>query len=37
MAMGAALTRMASSARKFDLDSVRPGELALVASLSGSE
>ncbi len=37
MAVGAALTRMASLARKFDLDSVRPGELALVASLSGGE
>lgn len=35
MAMGAALTRMASSARKFDTGSVREQDLALVAALSG--
>ncbi|MEE8581338.1 MAG: ParB/RepB/Spo0J family partition protein [Myxococcota bacterium] len=34
MAIGAALTRMASAARKFDLDSVRSGDLALVAAMS---
>jgi ParB family chromosome partitioning protein len=32
MAMGAALTRMAASARRFDLASVRTSELALVAA-----
>jgi len=36
MAMGAALTRMATSAKKFDLASVKPGELALVAAASSS-
>lgn len=34
MTITAALTRMASSARKFNLDSVKPGDLALVAALS---
>lgn len=34
MAMGAALTRMTASAKKFDLSSVKPGELALVAAAS---
>jgi ParB family chromosome partitioning protein len=35
MALGAALTRMASSAKKFDLGSVKPGELAIAAAMSG--
>jgi ParB family chromosome partitioning protein len=35
MPMGAALTRMAASARKFDVDKVREGEVALVAAASG--
>jgi hypothetical protein len=35
MALGAALTRMAASAKKFDTTSVRSGELALVAAVSG--
>ncbi len=35
MTLGAALTRMASSARKFDTSSVRAGDLALVAAVSG--
>ena len=34
MSIGAALTRMAASARKFDVATVREQELALVASLS---
>ncbi len=34
MAVGAALTRMAASARKFDIGTVREQELALVASVS---
>ena len=34
MTIKAALTRMASSAKKFNLDSVKPGDLALVAALS---
>ena len=34
MELSAALTRMMASARKFDLASVRPGDLALVAALS---
>ena len=34
MALGAALTRMAASARKFDVSTVRQQELTLVASLS---
>jgi ParB family chromosome partitioning protein len=34
MQMAAALTRMAASAKKFDLDSVRPGDLALVAAVA---
>ena len=34
MAIGAALTRMAASARKFDTSTVRQQELALVASLA---
>ena len=37
MAMKAALTRMAAAARQFDVGSVRPGELALVAALSSGE
>ena len=36
MTLRAALTRMAAAARKFDLASVKPGELALVAAVSGS-
>jgi ParB family chromosome partitioning protein len=35
MAMGAALTRMAAAARRFDLASVRGSELALVAAVAG--
>lgn len=37
MAMGAALTRMAASARKFDVDSVREQDLALVGAVVGSD
>jgi ParB family chromosome partitioning protein len=35
MAMGPALTRMAASARKFDVDSVRQQDLALVGAVAG--
>jgi ParB family chromosome partitioning protein len=35
MAMGAALTRMAASARKFDVAAVREQDLALAAAMSG--
>jgi ParB family transcriptional regulator, chromosome partitioning protein len=35
MALAAGLTRMAAAAKKFDMDSVRPGDLALVAALGG--
>lgn len=34
MTMAAALTRMATAAKKFDMDSVKPGDLAIVAALS---
>ena len=37
MAIGAALTRMASSARKFDLGSVKSGDLALVAAVGAGD
>ncbi len=37
MELGAALTRMAAAARKFDLDSVRAGDLALVAAVASDE
>lgn len=37
MAMSAALTRMAAAAKKFDPESVKAGELALVAAMSGGE
>ncbi len=37
MKLPAALTRMAAAARKFDLGSVRSGELALVAAISGND
>jgi ParB family chromosome partitioning protein len=37
MELGAALTRMAASAKKFDLGSVRPGDLALVAAVASGE
>jgi len=37
MPMGAALTRMAASARKFDTGSVRESDLALVAAVSGGD
>lgn len=37
MPIGEALTRMAAAAKKFDLDSVRGSELALVAAMSGGE
>ncbi|MEJ2566229.1 MAG: ParB/RepB/Spo0J family partition protein [Gammaproteobacteria bacterium] len=36
MTLAAGLTRMAAAARKFDLASVRPGDLALVAALAGN-
>ncbi|MCP9438276.1 MAG: ParB/RepB/Spo0J family partition protein [Nitrospira sp.] len=35
MPIGAALTRMAAAAKRFDLGSVRAGDLALVAAVSG--
>jgi ParB family chromosome partitioning protein len=37
MALGAALTRMATSARKFDTESVRHSDLALVAAIAPDE
>jgi len=37
MALGAALTRMLASAKKFDVASVRSGDLALVAAVSAGE
>ncbi|MEZ4647383.1 MAG: ParB/RepB/Spo0J family partition protein [Candidatus Eisenbacteria bacterium] len=37
MALGAALTRMVASAKKFDLGSVRPGDLALVAAVASDD
>jgi ParB family chromosome partitioning protein len=37
MAIGAALTRMAASARKFDVDSVRERDLALVAAVASDD
>ena len=37
MAIGAALTRMAASAKKFDLGKVRESDLALVAAVSSDE
>jgi len=37
MAMGEALTRMAAAAKKFNLDSVKSGDLALVAAVSSGE
>lgn len=37
MPIGEALTRMAAAARKFDLDSVRTADLALVAAVAGGE
>ena len=37
MAVGAALTRMAASAKKFDTSSVRQGDLALVAAVASDE
>jgi ParB family chromosome partitioning protein len=37
MAISAALTRMATSAKKFDVTSVRPGDLALVAAVASDE
>lgn len=36
MPLGAALTRMAAAAKKFDLDSVRRSDLALVAAMAAS-
>ena len=36
MSMAEALTRMAANVRKFDPKSVKPGDLALVAAMSGS-
>jgi ParB family chromosome partitioning protein len=35
MAIGAALTRMAASAKRFDLATVKASELALVAAVAG--
>jgi ParB family chromosome partitioning protein len=37
MAIGAALTRMAASTKRFDVDSVKSSDLALVAAVSGGE
>jgi ParB family chromosome partitioning protein len=37
MPIGAALTRMNASARRFEVGSVKPGDLALVAALSTGE
>ncbi len=37
MPIGEALTRMAAAAKKFDLDSVRSADLALVAAVSSTE
>jgi len=37
MALAAGLTRMVANARSFDLGSVRPGDLALVAALGGGD
>ena len=37
MSMAAALTRMAAAAKKFDINSVKFGELALVAAVAGGE
>lgn len=37
MPMAAALTRMLASAKTFNIDSVRPGDLALVAALSNDD
>jgi len=37
MPIGAALTRMNASARRFDVGTVKPGDLALVAALSTDE
>ena len=37
MALGAALTRMASAAKKFDVEKVRESDLALVAAASGGD
>lgn len=37
MPVAEALTRMAAAAKKFDIDSVRGSDLALVAALSGAE
>lgn len=37
MTLAAGLTRMAAAAKKFDVGSVRPGDLALVAALGGGE
>jgi ParB family chromosome partitioning protein len=36
MTLAAGLTRMAANAKKFDLTSVRPGDLALVAAVAGT-
>ena len=35
MPIAAALTRMSVAAKKFDVTTVRPGDLALVAALGG--
>jgi ParB family chromosome partitioning protein len=37
MAMGAALTRMAGAAKKFDPQTVKPGDLAIVAAMSSGD
>jgi hypothetical protein len=37
METAAALTRMLAAAKRFDIDSVRPGELTLVAAIAGGE
>jgi ParB family chromosome partitioning protein len=37
MALGAALTRMARSIRQFDVDAVRPSELAMIAAVAPAD
>ncbi len=37
MTLSAALTRMAAAAKKFDVTSVKPGDLAIVAAMSNDE
>ncbi len=37
MTIAAALTRMATAAKRFDLGSVKPGDLALVAAVAAGD